>query len=130
MSSHQAKASAKAKSPFKTRYEAIGYMFGKPLEDFNHLLPVQPVDSRAQSPKPSSSASRKSPDKDKPSSLMEVTMDMDKILPTDLDIVCNWMFEVDRTRTSKGFPEETSVIYQVTDNLMQFWKDNTSLELR
>ena len=118
------------KSPFKTRYEAIGWFFGKPLEDFNHLLPVQPVDSRAQSPKPSSSASRKSPDKDKPSSLMEVTMDMDKILPTDLDIVCNWIFECDRTRTSRAFPEANSVIHQVTDNLIKFWTDQTSILLR
>ena len=115
-------------SPFKTRYEAIGYMFGKPLEDFNHLLPVQPVESRAQSPKPSSSLSIKSPDK--PSSLMEVTMDMDKILPTDLDIVCNWIFECDRTRTSRAFPEANSVIHQVTDNLIKFWTDQTSIVLR
>ena len=113
----------KAKSPFKTRYEAIGYMFGKPLEDFNHLLPVKPVDSH--SPQPSTS---KSPDK--PSSLMEVALDMDKILPTDLDVVCNWMFECDKTRTSKGFPEANAVIWQVTDNLLKFWKDNTAMELR
>ena len=124
MSSHQAKASAKAKSPFKTRYEAIGYMFGKPLESFNHLLPVN--SSQPTSPKPSSS---KSPP-DKSSSLMEIALDMDKILPTDLDVICNWMFECDRTRTSKGFPEADSVLWQVTDNLMKFWKDNTSMELR
>ena len=125
MSSHQAKASAKAKSPFKTRYEAIGYMFGKPLESFNHLLPVN--SSQPTSPKPSSS---KSPP-DKPSSLMEVALDMDKILPTDLDIVCHWMFECDQTRTSKAFPEANSVIWQVTDNLIKFWKDNNStIELR
>ena len=128
MSSLQAKASAKAKSPFKTRYEAIGYMFGKPLESFNHLLPVKiPVDpSQPQSPRPSSS---KSPP-DKPSSLMEVALDMDKILPTDLDVICNWIFECDRTRTSRAFPEANSVIHQVTDNLIQFWKDNSSIELR
>ena len=112
MSSHQ----AKAKSPFKTRYEAIGYMFGKPLESFNHLLPVKiPSDS----PQPSTSKSS-----DKPA------LDMDKILPTDLDVVCNWMFECDRVRTNRAFPEETTVLYQVTDNLIQFWNDNTSVELR
>ena len=109
---------------FKTRYEAIGFIFGKPLESFNHLLPVKiPVDS--QSPKPSSS---KSPDK--PSSLMEVALEMDKILPTDLDIVCNWIFECDRTRTSRAFPEANTVIHQVTDNLMKFWTDQTSIQLR
>ena len=106
-----------SKSPFKTRYEAIGFMFGKPLEDFNHLLPV------SQSPQPSTST-------DKSSSLMEIALDMDKILPTDLDVVCNWMFECDRTRTTKGFPEENSVIWQVTDNLMKFWTDNTSMALK
>ena len=113
-------------SPFKTRYEAIGYMFGKPLESFDHLLPVKKlVDSRPNSPQPSTSRSP-----DKPSSLMEVALDMDKILPTDLDIVCNWIFECDRTRTSKAFPEANSVIYQVADNLIQFWKENTAIELR
>ena len=102
------------KSPFKTRYEVIGWMFGKPLEDFNCLLPVKPVDS----PNPSTLQ----PD---PSAL-----DMDKILPTDLDVVRNWMFECDRTRTSRAFPESNSVIWQVTDNLMKFWRDNSSVELR
>ena len=111
-----------SKSPFKTRYEAIGYMFGKPLEDFNHLLPLKPMDS------PEPSTSKKSPEK--PSSLMEIALDMDKILPTDLDVICNWMFECDKTRTSKGFPEANSVIWQVTDNLLKFWEDNTSMELR
>ena len=149
-------------SPFKTRYEAIGYMFGKPLESFDHLLPVKKlVDSRPNSPQPSTSRSpdnkpsslmeaaldmdkilptdldsptpqpstSRSPD-NKPSSLMEVALDMDKILPTDLDIVCNWIFECDRTRTSKDFPEANSVIYKVADNLIQFWKENTAIELR
>ena len=115
-----------SRSPFKTRYEAIGYMFGKPLEDFNHLLPLKPPVDSPDSPQPSTS--KKSPEK--PSSLMEIALDMDKILPTDLDVICNWMFECDKTRTSKGFPEANSVLWQVTDNLMKFWNDNTSMELR
>ena len=137
------------KSPFKTRYEVLGWMFGKPLEDFNSLLPVKPL---VENPQPSSSASppldlpsaldmdkilptdlepsTSKPPPDKPLSLMDVALDMDKILPTDLDIVCNWIFECDRTRTSKDFPEANSVIYQVADNLIQFWKENTSIELR
>ena len=102
------------KSPFKTRYEVIGWMFGKPLEDFNCLLPVKPVDS----PQPSTSQ----PD--------PPALDMDKILPTDMDVVCNWIFECDRTRTSRVF-DSNSVIWQVTDNLMKFWTDNnSSIELR
>ena len=111
----------KSRPQFKTRYEAIGYMFGKPLESFNHLLPLE-----SRTPQPSTSRSLDN----KPSSLMEVALDMDKILPTDLDIVCNWIFECDRTRTSKDFPEANSVIYQVADNLIQFWKENTAIELR
>ena len=101
--------------PFKTRYEVIGWMFGKPLEDFNSLLPVKPL---VENPQPSSSK-------------LPPPLDMDKILPTNLDIVCHWMFECDRTRTSKAFPEANSVIWQVTDNLIKFWKDNNStIELR
>ena len=104
------------KSLFKTRYEAIGWIFGKPLEDFNSLLPVKPLDSQA-----SASKSPESP---------PLALDMDKTLPTDMDIVRHWMFECDRTRTSRAFPESNSVIWQVTDNLMKFWKDNSSVELR
>ena len=108
-----------SKSPFKTRYEAIGFMFGKPLEDFNHLLPLKPP---LDSPKPSTS---------KPSSLMDIALDSDNILPTDLDVICNWMFECDKTRTSRAFPESQFVIQQVTDNLLKFWADNNpSIELR
>ena len=95
----------KSPSPFKTRYEVIGWMFGKPLEDFNSLLPVKPP---VENPQP----------------------EPDKTLPTDLDVVRHWMFECDRTRTSRAFPEANSVIWQVTDNLMKFWKDNSSVELR
>ena len=107
------------KSPFKTRYEVLGWMFGKPLEDFNCLLPVKPVDS-------SQASTSKSPDPD----IGPSALNMDKIMPTDLDVVCNWMYECDRTRTSRAFPESNSVIWQVTDNLMKFWKDNSSVELR
>ena len=96
------------KSPFKTRYEVIGWMFGKPLEDFNSLLPVKPL---VENPQPS-------------------TPPPDLILPTDLDIVCNWIFECDKVRTNRAFPEENSVLYQVADNLINFWKGNTSIELR
>ena len=98
------------KSPFKTRYEAIGWFFGKPLEDFNFLLPVKPPDT--------------------PSTSTNFASDMDKILPSDLDVVCNWIFECDRVRTNRAFPEANSVLYQVADNLIQFWKENTSVELR
>ena len=106
------------KSPFKTRYEVLGWIFGKPLEDFNCLLPVKPVDS------PQSSTGKST--EFRPSAL-----DLDKTLPTDLDIVRHWMFECDKTRTSRAFPESQSVIGQVTDNLMKFWKDNnSSVELR
>ena len=109
------------KSPFITRYEAIGFMFGQPLDDFNKLLPV-----KSQVEKPSTS---KSPDS-LPSKLADLALDMDKILPTDLDIINHWIFEVDRTRTTKGFPESQDVLYQVTDNLMKFWTDHTAIELR
>ena len=95
------------KSPFKTRYEVIGWMFGKPLEDFNSLLPVKPLEEQPQPTTP------------------------DKILPTNLDVVRHWMFECDRTRTSRAFPESQSVIGQVTDDLIKFWKDNNpSVQLR
>ena len=111
------------KSPFKTRYEAIGWFFGKPLEDFNHLLPVKSPTVKQSQPSTSSSP-------DLPSSLTEIAMDMDKILPTDLDVICNWIFECDRTRTTKAFPEANDVIGLVTDNLMEFWKNQTSVQLR
>ena len=103
------------KSPFKTRYEAIGWFFGKPLEDFNSLLPVK--SPTVEQPKPSTSSS---PDLS--------ALDMDKILPTDMDVIRNWMFECDRTRTSKAFPESSEVIWLVTNNLMDFWKKQTDVD--
>ena len=105
------------KSPFKTRYEAIGWFFGKPLEDFNHLLPVK--SPTTEQPKPSTSSS---PDLS--------AFNTDKILPTDLDIINHWIFQCDRTRTSKAFPEANEVIWKVTDNLRNFWQNHTSVELR
>ena len=111
------------KSPFKSRYEAIGWVFGAPLEDFNSLLPVKPP-ADAEKPGPSN----KSPDTF--SSLSEVAMDMDNILPSNLDVINHWIFVCDRTRTSKSFPEANEVIWKVTDNLREFWKKQTSIELR
>lgn len=105
------------KSPFKPRYEAIGWMFGNPLADFNNLLPVK-------EPGPSTSKSQT------PSSLSEVAMDMDKILPSNLDVINHWIFVCDKTRTSKAFPEANEVVWKVTENLRKFWQNYTSIELR
>ena len=96
------------KSPFKTRFEVLGYFFGSPLESFDNLLPV-----------PTSTTSVKNP----------LVFDNGKPKPTDFQILKHWINIYDKTRTSIRFPESNSVIWRVADNLIEFWRKNSSEEL-
>ena len=82
------------KSPFKTRFESLGYFFGQPLESFEKLL-----QSETTSPSTSSPTS--------------------KIKPTDQDIIRHWIYLEDRNRSSLSHSD--SVIGAVTDNLIDFY---------
>ena len=95
------------KSPFKTRFEVLGYFFGSPLESFDNLLPL-----------PTSTSVKN-----------HLIFDNGKPKPTDLQIVKHWINIYDKTRISLRFPESNSVIWRVTDNLIEFWKNNSSEEL-
>ena len=89
------------KSPFKTRYESLGYFFGQPLESFENLLPDQP------------STSAIAPTK-----------------PTDLDIIRHWMYQEDQSRTTRSH-NNVNTIGVVSDNLVAFYrKYHPSVELR
>ena len=120
------------KSPLKTRQDALGYIFGQNLSTFDHLLPVKKSTVDPSSPKPGSSSSGIG-------TLDLSTLDLDTgeiMMPTKLDIVCHWMFISDEKREeltpSKHFTsaEKTSIMWKVTENLIKFWKDHGSKELR
>ena len=102
MSENPAPTPLKAKkSPFKTRYESLGYFFGQPLESFDNLLPVQPSTSAIATAK-----------------------------PTDLDVIRHWMYQEDQSRTTRSH-NSVNTIGIVTDNLVEFYrKYHTSVELR
>ena len=94
--------SPKAKSPFKTRFQTLGYFFGQPLKSFDELLQVQPSTSANQN----------------------------IIKPTDLDIIRHWMYQEDQSRTTRSH-NNVNTIGIVTDNLVEFYrKYHSSVELR
>ena len=128
-----AQTSPTKKSPVnvKTHQEALGFLFGRNLSTFDHLLPVKPSVSSTLEPKPGSSSSGIG-------TLDLSLLDLDKtdiIMPTKLDIVCHWMFISDEKRKASpskrfSFDEKTSILWKVTENLINFWKDHGSKELR
>ena len=89
------------KSPFKTRYESLGYFFGLPLESFENLLPVQPSNSAIPPPK-----------------------------PTDLDIIRHWIYHEDQIRITRSHSNVNNIGI-VTANLIEFYtKYHPLVELR
>ena len=99
------------KSPFKTRFESLGYFFGSSLESFDDLL--------SSPSSPSSSASVNN----------STLFDNGKVIPTDFHVLKHWINVYDKTRTSKRFSEANLVIWIVTDNLIEYWGKNSSKEL-
>ena len=110
-------ASKSSAGSFKTLQDKIGYMFGAPMEKFDHLLPVknsvEPMEPLV-----------------KPSTLADSASNMDSILPTKVDVIKNYIFHYDKMRTTRKFSESNSVIWLVTDNLMEYWKKHTLIEIR
>ena len=123
------------KSPvnIRTHQEVLGFLFGRNLSTFDHLLPVKPSASVSSNlePKPGSSSSGIG-------TLDLSLLDLDKtdiIMPAKLDIMCHWMFVSDEKRKaspSKRFSsmDKTSILWKVTENLINFRKDHGSKELR
>ena len=77
------------KSPFKTRKDALGFLFGSPQENFDHLLPIKNKDVvNIDDSKPSSS-------------FAETPVIIDVIKPSEHQVVRNWMFHYDLNRKSR-----------------------------
>ena len=99
------------KSPVnvKTHQEALGFLFGRNLSTFDHLLPVKSSVSSTLEPKPGSSSSGIG-------TLDLSLLDLDKtdiIMPTKLDIVCHWMFISDEKR--KDSPSSYKLVDKIQD---------------
>ena len=49
--------------------------------------------------------------------------------PTKQNVIQHWMFCVDKNRDSYQ-SNKNAIIYEVVDNLMTFWSNKTSIQLR
>ena len=96
-------SSAAVQHPFKSRSEALGWLFGNPLDSFDSLIPV----TTPASPKDYS------------------------FCPTKQNVIQHWMACMDRTRNSYHSPAKNVIVWEVVDNLIAFWNNNTTeIELR
>ena len=90
--------------PFKSRFEALGWLFGDPIDSFANHIPVT-----------STSASEKDY----------------SFCPTKQNVVQHWMACMDKTRNSYHSPDKNAIIGEVVDNLTEFWNNNvTGVELK
>ena len=97
-------SSATVKRPYKSKSEALGWLFGNPLESFKSFIPVTTPLLKDYS-----------------------------FCPTKQNVIQHWMFFMDETRNSYHSPEsdKKAIIGKVVDDLIKFWTDNTTgIELR
>ena len=106
MSQNSQVSASVALRPFKSRFQAIGWLFGNPIETFDNLLPMVTT----------SASSSKSTD--------------NSFCPTKQNVIQHWMSCFDKKRTSYHSPDKNAVMWEVTDNLMAFWTNKTAIELR
>ena len=93
---------ATVQRPFKSRSEALGWLFGNPMNSFNSLAPTISPASKNYS-----------------------------FCPTKQNVVQYWMECMDKTRNSYHSPNKNEIIWEVVDHLIEFWKNNTiGIELR
>ena len=96
------------KRPKISRFQAIGWLFGNPLETFDNLLPMVASVASVASP---------------------VSMDK-SFCPTKQNVIQHWIFCYDKKRNSYHSPDKNAIISEVTDNLIAFWSNKTAIELR
>ena len=96
-------SSATVKRPYKSKSEALGWLFGNPMDSFNSLIPVMtPASSKDHS-----------------------------FCPTKQNVIQHWMACMDKKRNSYHSPDKNAIISEVVDNLTAFWNNNTTgIELR
>lgn len=122
------------KSRIKSRYEALGFFFGPVLKKFDDLLPLKPDLENAMSmdssyAQPSTSSGTGFGQLDLPmADSISVTM------PRKIDIVKHWMSVTDEqfgpSSPKKSPADKNSILWKVTENLIKFWTDHNSKELR
>ena len=89
-------SSANVQRPFKSRSEALGWLFGKPLDSFNSLAPLTTVPALPEDY---------------------------SFCPTKQNVGQYWMACVDKTRNSYHSPNKNFIIGEVVDNLIAFWNN-------
>ena len=95
-------SSATVKRPYKSKSEALGWLFGNPLESFNSFIPLTTPLLKDYS-----------------------------FCPTKQNVIQHWIYCMDKTRNSYHSPDKKALIEQVVDNLIAFWTSNTTgIELR
>ena len=95
-------AKATVQRPYKSRVEALGWLFGNPLNSFENLVTIAPASSMDYS-----------------------------FCPTKQNVVQHWIACMDKTRNSYHSPAKNAIIWEVVDNLIAFWnKYTTEIELR
>ena len=113
--SNIAKVSAPSKAK-KTRFQVLGWLFGKPLETFDNLLPIRlPVATTSTASTSGSNISAS-----------------DLKMPTEQNVMQHFIHLYDERRDSYRLPElQNSIIWNVADNLIAFWElFSPSSELR
>ena len=95
-------SSATAQRQYKTRSEALGWLFGDPMDNFDSLIPAMtPASSEDYS-----------------------------FCPTKQNVIQHWIACMDKTRNSFIY-DKNAIIWEVVDNLISFWNNNTTgIELR
>ena len=99
-----------SRKPFKTRFEVFGWLFGSPLDSFDSLLPISVATNASTSE--SNSVSK---------------------MPTEQNVMQHFIHLYDERRDSYHLPDkfQSSIIWDITDNLIAFWElYSPSTELR
>ena len=93
---------ATVQRPFRSKSETLGWLFGTPLDNFKDNIPVTTALMKDYS-----------------------------FCPTKQNVVQHWMACMDKTRNSLHNPDKNAIIWEVADNLIAFWKNNTTgIELK
>ena len=93
---------ATVQRPYKSKSEALEWLFGDPLDSFTNHIPVTTAQASSKDY---------------------------SFCPTKQNVIQHWMFCVDKNRNSY-LSNKNAIIYEVVDNLIAFWSNNTSIQLR
>ena len=95
---------ATVQRPYKSKSETLGWLFGDPIDSFANHIPVTTAQASSKDY---------------------------SFCPTKQNVIQHWMACMDKTRNSYHSPDKNAIIWEVVDNLITFWNNNTTgIELR